>query len=205
VVIENMGLQEPEVHEQIAWRLIQHYSAPRHGGGVSQGSGGAAASGSARRRGGGRLPGRGSLPGRRGRGRRGAGGSSSSGGTSAAAAAAEPGGHRPAVILFNTAQLADPGWDCYYSLVPDCCAGFAPRVGPDYRTGRSDAAHNTLADYYGFASISHKCVERGWLGGRAEVDTVQRARGLARPALMPHLTPHLTPPSFVPPAPTPLR
>jgi hypothetical protein len=151
VIIENMGLQEPTVHEQIAWRLIEHYSTPSHGNATAAGGAGSVFG---RRRLQGRLAGKGTLAGRRARGRMGSGGGGGGGGASRSSSLEE--GRRPAVILFNTAQLAHPGWDCYYSLVPECCADFRSKVGPDYRTGHSDAAHNTLADYYGFASISHK-------------------------------------------------
>lgn len=170
IIIENMASVSPEIHEQIAWRLLQHYSSPTDGhpgsslplpaysvasssspseaaaGGAAEAAGMAsgglvetavsaaatsatAATAAARRR----LPGR-----------------------LAGHSAAGSHHHRPALILFNTAYVATPPWDCYYSYVPNCCANLTVHVGPDMRSGESDAPHNLLADYYGFASISHR-------------------------------------------------
>lgn len=126
IIIENMALVDPLVHEQIAWRLVEHYASPP-----------APAAGQASRR---RRRRRGLL-------------------AEAQRQQQSPQGvpaSRPAVILFNTAYVARPPWDCYYSALPDCCANFTARAGDDYRAGRGDAAHNELADYYGFGSISHK-------------------------------------------------
>jgi hypothetical protein len=124
VIIENMALVEPEVMEQISWRLLQHYasSAPA-----------AAAAGGADAKPKRRLPGA----------RLGAAG----------AAAAR---RHPALVLFNTAYVAKPPWDCYYSWVPECCQNFTARIPEDLREGRGDEPHHALAEYYGFGSISHK-------------------------------------------------
>lgn len=127
VIIENMGVVAPEVTERIAWRLLQHYaSAPPP---AEPASGGGA----------GKAP--------RGRG-------VPAGGSSAGSAPA-PASH-PAVILFNTAYAAPAPWDCYYSSLAECCANFTAKVPGDIRAGRGDAAHHEVADYYGFASISHR-------------------------------------------------
>jgi hypothetical protein len=176
VVVENMGVVDAEVHEQIVWRLLQHFAgrpaaaaaAPvGSGGGASdaQSGGSSGSSSGAGRKKGQRLPGRaGRLA---GRGLREDAPASPTSPPSSPPAGQAPGQQsstqRPAVILFNTAYVAPPPWDCYYSFVPECCVSYAPQPRFDFRAGRTDAPHNTLADYYGFASISHRC--GGWIDG----------------------------------------
>lgn len=163
IIIENMAIVDPLVHEQIAWRLIEHYTAPA----AAAADEGAAAPQQRRQRR------------RLGEQQQQHGGAGSGGGGSSSGQRRQR--HRPAVILFNTAYVASPPWDCYYSVVPDCCANFTARPGLDYQSGKSDAPHDDLANYYGFGSISHRCGARRPRRGEGMKGPTRGGYGRARP------------------------